>query len=138
MKITHHDLEIELDDAWWEEAEMDGFIPVGKAYRVDSEAFDDRRVFEVCVGEVGPVHRNPGVGIFKDNDEASARERVVKILGGFLSGAKIPPVEVVPQPNCNEFRYKLVHGAHRFYCSLFAGFSHVPAVEGFDINTLDQ
>src|SRR6266403_1062482 len=30
------------------------------------------------------------------------------------------------------YRYKLVHGAHRFYCSLAAGFKCVPAIEGFD------
>lgn len=121
MKITHHNLEIELKDAWWEEAKMNSFFPKSRTYQVDSKAFVDRPVFEVNIADISPVCRNPGVGIFNNNKEASARERVVSILRGFSSGAKIPPVEVVPQPNCNEFHYKLVHGVHRFYCSLATG-----------------
>jgi hypothetical protein len=109
---------------------MSGFIPTSKAYRADSNACGDRLIFEVSIVEVGPVHRAPGIGIFNDNDEAPARERVKSILNGFRSGAAIPPVEVVRQPTSAEFRYKLVAGAHRFYCSLAAGFSHVPAVRG--------
>jgi hypothetical protein len=85
-----------------------------------------------------PVYRAPGIGIFNDNDEATAMERVVSILRGFRSGAAIPPVEVVRQPTRADFRYKLVAGAHRFYCSLAAGFYHVPALMGFDINALDR
>ena len=38
MKFFHHDLQIELDDQWWAEAEMNNFIPTEKTYRVDIEA----------------------------------------------------------------------------------------------------
>jgi len=137
MKFFHHDLQIELDDAWWAEAEMDNFIPAEKTYRVDIEAAKGRKVFEVSIDEVSPVRRNPGVGIFNDNREASARERVVSLFRGFRTGSAIPPVEIIPEPAGGDFRYKLVAGAHRFYCSLAAGFSHVPAVEGFDIKALN-
>lgn len=49
----------------------------------------------------------------------------------------MPPVEVVAAEPHSAQPLRLVHGAHRLYCSLAAGFSHVPAVFGFDINALD-
>ena len=135
MKLYHHDLKIELDDTWWAEAGMEGFVPLTRAYLVDIKAAKGREPFEIRIDEVKPVRRNPGVGIFNDNDEASARDRVVSILRGFRTGSAIPPVEVVFEPAGSDFLYKLVAGAHRFYCSLAAGFTHVWAVKGFDINT---
>ena len=134
MKIYHQNLAIELDDSWWAEAVMDGFKPTSTAYRVRTDDADDGNIFEVKVDEVRPVRRAPGVAIFNDSAEATARERVVSILRGFRSAAPMPPVKVVSEPAGSLFRYKLVHGAHRFYCSVAVGFSHVPAVMGFDIN----
>lgn len=134
MRISHHDLTIELDDSWWAEAEMDGFKPASIAYRVEMNDTQSNGIFEVSIDEVGPVQRALGVSIFNDSDGATARDRVVSILRGFRAAALIPPVEVVSEPAGSLFRYKLVHGAHRFYCSVAVGFSHVPAVMGFDIN----
>ena len=131
MKLQHHDLEIELPDDWWTDAGMSGFTPVAKSYRVDSNDCGNREVFEVLIEEIAPFRSNVGVGIFNDNKEATAKERVVSILKGFYAGSAIPPVEVVCEPAGSKFRYKLVAGVHRFYCSVAAGFSHVPAIEGF-------
>lgn len=114
------------------------FAPLARAYAVDSRAVGDRSIFEVSIEDVREVKRHRGVGVFNDSEEASARERVVSILRGFMAGAKIPPVEVVCEPPGSRYRYKLVNGTHRFYCSLAAGFSHVPAVKGFDINALNR
>jgi hypothetical protein len=116
---------------------MDGFVPLTRTYLVNADAANGRKLFDIRIDEVRPVKRNPGVGIFNDNQEASARERVVSILRGFRTGSAIPPVEIVLEPPDSQFRYRLVAGVHRFYCSLAAGFSHVPAVEGFDFS-LDQ
>ena len=138
MKLFHHNLEIDLDDTWWAEAKMKNFIPKSSTYRVDLDATKGRPVFEININEVRPVKRNPGVGIFNDSVETSAKTRVVSILRGFVADEGIPPVEVVLEPSDSAYSYKLVAGVHRFYCSLAAGFSHVPAVEGFDINTLNQ
>ncbi|MGD0210765.1 MAG: hypothetical protein ABSC14_07275 [Desulfomonilia bacterium] len=138
MKFHHHDLEIELDDTWWEEADMKSFTPSTNAYYTNIEAADGKEIFTVKIVEVSPVRRNPGVGIFNNSAEATAKDRVISILTGFRTGSAIPPVEVVSEPEGSNFRYKLVHGTHRFYCSLAAGFSHVPAIKGFDINTLDS
>ncbi|MGP0059870.1 MAG: hypothetical protein ACLPID_11355 [Beijerinckiaceae bacterium] len=132
MILTHHDLKIELDDAWWAEAGMANFVPSERAFRPDLAAAKGEAVFEARIDEVGPLRRNPGVGIFNDNEEATARERVVRILKGFRDGAAIPPVILVEDTSGGVFRYKIGHGSHRFYCSLAAGFSHVPAIEGID------
>jgi hypothetical protein len=133
MIFYHHDLNIELDDAWWAEAQMAGFVPLSRAYRVDVAGAKRQRIVEARIDEVGPVRRNPGIGIFNKNDEMTARERVLRILNGFRSNAAIPPIELVDAPAGSPFRYKLTAGTHRLYCSLAAGFTHVPAVEGFDI-----
>lgn len=139
MTFTHHGLHDKLSDDWWIEAGMVGFVPSSKAYRVKLCDSETRRVLEVRLDEVGPVRRNPGVSLFNDNGEGcSARERVVKILCGFRLSEPIPPVEVVLGGTEYGHRFKLVHGVHRFYCSLVAGYSHVPAVEGFDWATLDK
>jgi hypothetical protein len=50
-----------------------------------------------------------------------------------ITDGAIPPIELVDTPAGSLFRYKLTAGTHRLYCSLAAGFTHVPAVEGIDI-----
>jgi len=94
----HHDLKIELDDAWWAEAQMAGFVPLSRAYRVDVAGAKGQRIFEARIDEVGPVRRNPGIGIVNKNEELTAREQVLRILNGFRSNAAIPPIELVDAP----------------------------------------
>jgi len=131
MKLTYHGLQIEMPDDWWTEAGMRGFVPTFTAYRVNQRLFRDVR--EVPIKDVGPVLRDPGVGIFNDSEEeGSARERVVRILRGFRFDDAIPPVEIVQGPAGYPYQHMLVHGAHRFYCSLAAGFKSVPTVKGLN------
>lgn len=133
MKFAHHGLQIEISDDWWTEAGMRGFVPTFTAYRVNQKLFPNAR--EVLIQDIGPVSPNPCIGIFNDSKaEGSARERVVRILRGFRFDDAIPPVEIVGAHPGRPYRYKLVHGAHRLYCSLAAGFKCVPAIEGFDKN----
>jgi hypothetical protein len=133
MKFTHHGLQVELPDDWWAEAGMQGFRATFTAYRVNQRLFHNAR--EVSIKDIGPVLRSPGVGIFNDSEEeGSARERVVRILRAFRFDNAIPPVEIVEAQVGYPHRYKLVHGAHRLYCSLAAGFKCVPTVKGFDVN----
>ena len=133
MILTHHDLTIELNDAWWIEAGMVGFVPSSRTFRADSNAAEGQAIFEAAIGDVAPLRRNPGVGIFNDDLEATAQERVVRLLRGFHNGDAIPPVQLVADASFEGCRYKITHGSHRFYCSLAAGFTHVPAIVGFDI-----
>jgi hypothetical protein len=84
----------------------------------------------------GPLGR---ASVFKDDMEVehqTARERVLRLLRRFRAGDSIPPVEVVVCPPGYAYPYKLTHGAHRLYCSLAAGFTHIPAVNGFDWSAL--
>jgi hypothetical protein len=74
MILTHHHLKIELPDSWWAEAGMAGFVPQARAFRPDRRAKTGVEVFEVRIEEVAPLERAPGVGIFNDNEEATARE----------------------------------------------------------------
>jgi hypothetical protein len=138
MEFTHHGLKIVLNDDWWAEAGMASFTPSSTAYHADPRTFPGQRIFEVWIDDIGPVSRARGVGIFNASHDGTvtARESVVAILLGFRCGAMIPPVEVVKAEALSAYPYKLVHGTHRLYCSLAAGFTHMPAVEGFDINAL--
>jgi hypothetical protein len=132
MIFMHHDLAVELKDKWWTDAEMVGFVPASGAYVVDlSFCKNAEPILEVRISDVGPVHRP--VGIFRDSEDGiSAQERVLRILRGFRLGEAIPPVRLVERESGSTHRYKLTDGTHRLYCSLAAGFTHVPAMKGFD------
>lgn len=137
MRLLHHGSEIELDDDWWAEAGMVGFVPQSKTYRVDP-AFSDRGPEMICIQDVSFVRRAPGVGIFNDSvEDGTAHDRVLRILRGFRAGDAIPPVEIA-EDDSGQQRYRLVNGAHRLYCSLAAGFTHVPAIKGIDWGTIDR
>lgn len=135
MKLSHHGIDVELPDDWWAEAGMVGFEPISKSYFVEHGSHET--IQEVAIEDVGPVLRNP---VFRDGSdgEGTARERVVRILRDFRLGRHTYPVQVVEGKSEYRYRYKLTHGAHRFYCSLAAGFTHVPTVVGFDINAPDS
>jgi len=129
MTVTHGDARYELDDDWWEEAGMAGFLPTRRAFRAATAAFPDLDVVEVAVAEVKPVDRQLSHGVFNDSPSAgTARQRVVHILKGFRDDSPIPPVELLRLPE-GRYQYELYHGAHRFYCAVAAGFSAVPAVD---------
>ena len=123
MRIVHGPVDQTIDPTWWAEAGMSGFEPTGASYEA---AAATRPVQLVAVGEVLPLIRNLSHGVFNDShDSGTAKQRVVRLLRGFREGALIPPVEL-DRVGSNSFR--LFHGAHRFYCSLVVGFTHVPAV----------
>jgi hypothetical protein len=49
MILRHHDLMVELDDAWWAEAQMSGFVPSGICYRAEPDARWGRAMFEAPI-----------------------------------------------------------------------------------------
>src|SRR5579863_8098889 len=134
MIYRHDDLQIELDDAWWREAQMDGFCPSEPSYRAGPYPFK-HRVHLIPIADVGPVRRSPGVQLFNDDRDSglTARERVVRILRGVRLGQLIPPIEIVAGGADYGSAYKLIAGTHRLYCSLAVEFTMMPSVEGFDI-----
>ena len=86
----------------------------------------------VSVEEVEAVRRQLSYGVFADE------ETVLKILRGFVGNSAIPPVEIKRQPLGSVHPYYLWDGAHRFYCSVAAGFSHVPAVVTGDLEEAQE
>src|SRR5205809_5789485 len=77
---------------------------------------------EICISDVAPVRRHLSHGVFNDDAETGlpARDRVIKILCGFLRSAEVPPVEIVAMSPGAAHNYRLSHGAHRFYLSIAA------------------
>jgi hypothetical protein len=139
VKIIHNGIEIvELPDEWWNEAGMQDFVRAASSYRVKLAGCSGQQVFDIQTRDVAPVRRAPTVSIFNDDRETglTARQRVA-ILRAFSSDTPLPPVKVVHIPAGGVHTYKLVSGVHRFYCSLAAGFSSVPATGGFDWASLD-
>jgi hypothetical protein len=126
-------MDFEVDDDWWAAANMAAFVPKSNSYRsADSSAFT------IPIEEVAPLLRVP---LFRDDpheERKTAGERVLRLFLGFRADAAIPPVTIIDGPTGSGYRYKLTEGAHRFYCSLAAGFTHVPAVKGFDRDMLDR
>lgn len=134
MRFFHHNFAFKLSEEWWAEAGMSGFVPASRSYRVDSQAFPDRNVYEVRIDEVAPVRRQLSHGVFNNDAQTGlrAKNRVINILRAFLTGVAMPPVEILRLPPGTPHSYRLTHGAHRFYLSIEAGFTHVPAIDGFD------
>jgi hypothetical protein len=131
MQFLHHDFAFELDDEWWAEAGMQGFVPLYASYRVDPQAFPGKSVHEVRIDAVQPVRRRLSHGVFNDDVETGllAKDRVIRILRGLRTNDAMPPVEIVRISSESQYKYNLTHGAHRFYLSIAAGFTHVPAVD---------
>ena len=106
---------------------MAEFEPKTLHYRTDCP-----NALSVSVGEVEPVRRQLSYGVFEEE------EGVLGIFCGFVDNSAIPPVEIKRQPPGSGYPYFLWNGAHRFYCSVAAGFSHVPAVVTGDLEDAQQ
>ena len=138
MILKHQDLTVELNDEWLLEAEMINFAPLSEAYIVDHKFFSDHKVCLIPIKNIAPVRRSSGVPIFsnRDLDGISAKERVIRLLRGFVKQAEIPPIEL--KKTTGKYPYELADGCHRLYCSLAAGFTHIPAVPAFDLEAFDK
>src|SRR5262245_13687332 len=118
-----------MEDEWWLEAGMSGFEPNGDSYRPDLLAAGGNPVVEASIEDVEPLLRQLSHGVFHDGGlDGYAKQRVVNILRGFREGTAIPPVDLTRCYGDKGYVFRLYHGAHRFYCSVAAGFTHVPAI----------
>ena len=133
MRFKHHDIEYVLPDEWWNEAGMQTEALNGRSYSGGPSPWPNLAVFELDINDVEPMVRQASHGVFNDNTEfGTAHDRVVRILRGFCEQSPIPPIQVSRLHSALPPRYKLIHGAHRLYCAIAAGYSHVPAVEVVD------
>jgi len=132
MHFIHNGVGYDLPDEWWAEAGMERFSPAADSCKAGPSEFPDLPVFSVAVSDVQPLQRPGSHGVFTDagpgRREGTARERVLRILRWFQEGTPVEPICVATLPEGASHKFELVHGAHRFYCSAAARFSHVPAV----------
>lgn len=133
MRFKHRGVEYELPDEWWREAGMPSTnLPV-RSFQSGPSPLAELAVFYVAVDDIEPVQRKGSHGVFNDNVEfGTAHDRVLRILRGFVDRSPIPPIEVARNASNADPRFKLIHGAHRLYCAVAAGHTHVPAVEVVD------
>jgi hypothetical protein len=136
MEYSHHGVKFDIEEEWLTTAGIAGSVPHSRSYRVWFTSSSDRPIYEASLDEVEPLRRDLSHGVFNDGgpDNLPARDRVVQIFTGFVVDAAIPPVELLRTEVRERYRYRIKDGVHRFYCSLVAGFTHIPAVEGFDFN----
>ena len=135
--FRHRDFEFEIDDEWWRGAGMVFFAPATQSYRAGPPeqglSLEGLAIVTVAIASVEPVRRRRlEYGVFNDDAYHGIRAdiRVKKILVGFRKGDALPPVQVVRLPDSSSgCTHRLHNGAHRFYCAVAAGFTHVPAIE---------
>ena len=137
--FKHHDVRYSLPDEWWEEAGMRDAKLIGHSYLGGQSLWPELEVCQIAISDIQPLVRLGSYGVFNDNAEfGTAHNRVVQILRGIREQAPIPPVEVSRLPAGEFPTFKLIHGAHRLYCSIAVGFTHVPAVEVVDFFGIEE
>jgi len=112
-----------MDGVGWEEAGNTAFTPSTPSYLPGAPEkgyglTGGETVMLICVAGVEPLRRNLTHGVFNDDH----RRRVVDLLKGFRNDDRIPPVRVNKLPDVSADSYQLSAGAHRFYCSVAAGY----------------
>ncbi len=124
----------EIPDDLWLDAGMHEFTRSAKAYSVCSPPYprdsglpqDPPDCSLVAITEIEPLIRSlkdgiPGAPLF------ASRDRLLRILRGIKNTSPIPPVWLfLNEGGC--YRYKIHQGVHRFYASVAAGFTHIPAL----------
>jgi hypothetical protein len=136
MKVNKNEIIFEIPEEWLDEAYF-SFEPIGR-YHYEYE--NNKDIFLVSICDVSPNIRGENLPIFNNGESdgviKTARERTVSILKAIWLGIPLPPIKVVDLKSNNKYKFKLVEGCHRFHCSVVAGFEEIPAVYGFDINSL--
>jgi hypothetical protein len=110
----------EIPDDWWHFAEMERFRPSEGGYYPYCEPRTGL-VEVVLLSDVQPLERNVGTALFK-------KYKLVPVLFAFTSPeCALPPVELNPLKISGPYRYKVHNGCHRYYASIAAGYTKLPA-----------
>ena len=105
----------EIPDEWWNFADMADFTPRSEFYPPDMSPFE-----KLPLAEIEPPSRS-GLPLFK-------KYKLVPVLFAFQSPeCSLPLVQVIALPEPGRYRYAVHNGFHRFYGSVAAGFTHIPA-----------
>ncbi|MEY2525609.1 MAG: hypothetical protein QOE73_380, partial [Verrucomicrobiota bacterium] len=135
---TPGDVSFEIPDDWWRFTEMERFKPSEGGYYPYCQP-KSGLVEIVSLSDVEPLRRNKGVALFK-------KYKLVPVLFAFASPeCALPPVELNPINSSGQYRYKVHNGCHRYYASIAAGYTKLPAVVfepfvgcAFGIATMDM
>ena len=112
----------EIDDDWWQFAEMDQFSPIQGdgyfPYNTDSGA----NVDVLRISDIQPPERATGLATFK-------KYKLVPVLLAFRSPeCSLPPVCVARNGVGSPYAYSLANGLHRYYASVAVGYTSIPAL----------
>jgi hypothetical protein len=108
----------DIPEDWWAFAEMPDFKPASDYYPYH-QCEDDVEI--ILLSDIEPLRRSPGTPLFE-------KCRLVPVLFAFQSRfCALPPIELHPNSQ-GQFRYRLHNGCHRYYASIAAGYSHIPAL----------
>ena len=123
FSMPHLPQEFDISDAWLKEAGVNGVWPATDSFKSSPGAA------LIPLTEIEPVAR------FKTTPKDGGgfdRDRLVKILRRIISEAEIDPVPVMKLPyldlSPSPYRYTVKDGFHRFYASIAARFSELPAI----------
>jgi hypothetical protein len=114
--------DFEIPDDWIAEAEFSGFQPHGPAYLSSANAI------LLPLNKVEPLVRSNSYPL---NFRGLGRDRFVNLLRGFVANDLVPAVPAIVLPVADvcsgTFRYRICNGVHRYYASIAAGYSMIPA-----------
>jgi hypothetical protein len=128
MLLMHFALPIPFDipDAIWHAAGIAAWQPSAPAYfatayrdALSDKPHEDLPIELVPIGRIAPPQNN-GVARFLVDD------RLLLVLQGFAAGVRLPAVLGQRPGDDPAADVQLVDGAHRFYASAAAGFTHLP------------
>ena len=119
--------EFELPDDWVAEA---GWLDdVGRRiFQPNQSAFNSTSdAVLIDLSLVEPLGRGRG---YEKDFRGFDRERMVKILRGFVEGDVIEAPEAITLPDrevCQGlYRYRICNGVHRYFASIAAGYARIP------------
>jgi hypothetical protein len=123
--------EFEIPDEWLADGDLREWLGrrrTDRAYRAGSPPYPEDAALPPVEAIIEPLDViKPFERTLPTGTPFASKEQLLRILIGFKNGDLLPPVhvrEAVPGP----YRFTLYHGAHRYYASLAAGFSHIPVV----------
>ena len=120
--MPSHPCEFEIPDDWITEAGFKGFRAKRPAYLSTPNAT------LIPIELVEPLFRSVGHPL---DFHGFSRERMVSLLKGFVADNIIEAVPAIHLPArefcAGTFRYRVCNGVHRYYTSIAAGFSMLPA-----------
>jgi hypothetical protein len=117
-----------IPEEWLTEAAIHRFQRKSQAFASED---DPRPISIIPIADIKPFDRSRRVPLSHGGFDQA---RMISLLRGIVAGAKLPPIEVTER-NSGSYRYRLIHGAHRFHASVIAGFTHIPAVPGWEPET---